>query len=481
MKVTRVSRALMLSCALVVAVPMIAPTVLAPPAAAAALPSFAELVKTVQPAVVTVRVETQGETVAGVPGMPPGMDDPALRDFMERFFGRMPNGRPAPKQKGPKAIGLGSGFIIDPSGLVVTNNHVVENADTITVVLTNGDELPGKLVGRDEKTDLAVIRVKAGRDLPTVSWGDSDKVLVGDWAVAIGNPFGLGGTVTAGIVSARGRNIHSGPYDDFIQVDAAINRGNSGGPLFDQDGQVVGINTAIYSPSGGNVGVGFAIPANQARDIVAQLIKSGSVERGWLGVGIQPVTKEVAESLGITDAKGALVASVMDNSPAAAAGLKPGDVILRFGSTEIDKLRDLTTAVASTVPGAKADVVVWRNGSEKTLAVSTGRMPAEKVAAGETQTGTESGASTELAGLGLSAAPGDDGLVVSDVDPSSDAAAKGLRRGDVIVAANQESVRTVKALAGVVDSARAKHRKSVLLLVERDGSQRFVAVELAKA
>jgi serine protease Do len=479
MKATRLSRALMLSCALVVVTPMIAPTVLAPPAAAAALPSFADLVKATQPAVVTVRVDTHGAALAGMTGLP-DMQDPALRDFMERFFGHMPNGRRAPQQKGPKAVSVGSGFIIDGSGLIVTNNHVVENADKITVVLAGGDELPGTLVGHDEKTDLAVIRVKAGHDLPTVPWGDSDKVQVGDWAVAIGNPFDLGGTVTAGIVSARGRDIHSGPYDDFIQVDAAINRGNSGGPLFDQDGHVIGVNTAIYSPSGGNVGVGFAIPANQAREVVAQLVKSGTVERGWLGVGIQPVTDEVAESLGISEAKGALVASVSKDSPAAEAGLKPGDVILRFGATQIGTLHDLTTAVARTAPGTEDRIVVWRGGAEKSLTVHTGRMPTDQVAAGTPQGGSGTGSPTALAGLGLSATPGDGGLVISDVDPGSDAAAKGVRPGDVIVAANQEPVRSVKALAGVIDGARAKHRKSVLLLVERDGNQRFIAVELAK-
>jgi serine protease Do len=400
-----------------------------------------------------------------------------MREFMERFFGRMPNGQPAPRGRAPKAVGLGSGFIVDAGGLIVTNNHVIDGAETITIVLENGDELPGTLVGRDEKTDLAVVRVKAGRDLPTVPWGDSDAVQVGDWAIAIGNPFGFGGTVTAGIVSARGRDIHSGPYDDFIQVDAAINRGNSGGPLFDQDGHVIGVNTAIYSPSGGNVGVGFAIPANQAREIVAELVKSGSIERGWLGVSIQPVTREIADSLGLSDAKGALVAGVADDGPAKEAGLTAGDVILRFGATEIVTLRDLTAAVARTVPKTESKAVVWRGGKEKSITIRTGTLPVEKTAAmAPPQT-----PGTDLAGLGLSAEPGDDGLVVTDVDPASDAAEKGLRPGDVIVSVNQEPVGSVEALTAAVDSARAKQRKSVLLLVARGGDQRFVTIELGDA
>jgi serine protease Do len=477
MRASRLRTALIVSGALFAAAPMIAPAVLAPAAIAATLPSFAELVAKARPAVVTVRVESHGQAETVQPGIPE-LNDPALRDFMERFFGQMPNGLGAPQQRqAPKAVGLGSGFVIDATGLIVTNNHVIDGAETITVVLENGDELPGTLVGRDDKTDLAVVRVKAGRDLPTVPWGDSDAVQVGDWAIAIGNPFGFGGTVTAGIVSARGRDIHSGPYDDFIQVDAAINRGNSGGPLFDQDGKVIGVNTAIYSPSGGNVGVGFAIPANQAREIVAELVKSGSIERGWLGVSIQAVTSEIAESLGLTDATGALVAGLVEDGPAKQAGLKAGDVILRFGATEIATLRDLTTAVARTAPKTKTNVVVWRNGAEKSLSVRTGTLPAEKAAAAaplETP-------GSDLAGLGLSAQPGDGGLVVTEVDPDSEAAEKGLRPGDVIVSVNQKPVVSVEALTEAVNDARAKHRKSVLLLVARDSDQRFVTIELSDA
>ncbi|MFQ5567223.1 MAG: DegQ family serine endoprotease [Paracoccaceae bacterium] len=472
--------ALMLSCALMLAAPVAAPPTLASAATEATLFSFADLVEAARPAVVTVRVEGSRQVDASQPGLPgmPGLNDPALRDFLERFFGRTPDGFGAPRHReAPRAVGLGSGFIIDEDGLIVTNNHVIDGAETITIILQNGDELPGTLVGRDEKTDLAVVRVDADRDLPTVPWGDSDAVRVGDWAIAIGNPFGFGGTVTAGIVSARGRDINSGPYDDFIQVDAAINRGNSGGPLFDQEGHVIGINTAIYSPSGGNVGVGFAIPANQAREIVAELIENGSVERGWMGVGIQPVTDDIAESLGLDDARGALVASVAEDGPAAKAGLRTGDVILRFGETEIETLHDLTTAVARTDPGTTTRVAVWRGGREKSLKLRTGKIPAERHAAAAPGAAKDA----ELAALGLSARPGDGGLVVTEVNPGSDAAGKGLRPGDVIVAVNQEPARSVETLARAIEDARARHRKSVLLLVARNGDQRFVTVELADA
>lgn len=477
MKATKLRTALMLSGTLLAAAPIMAPPTLASAATEATLPSFADLVEAARPAVVTIRVEGRRKADAAKPGMP-DLNDPALRDFMERFFGRTPNGRGAPRhEEAPKAVGLGSGFIIDAAGLIVTNNHVIDGAETITVLLQNGDEFPGTVVGRDEKIDLAVVRIDAGRDLPTVSWGDSDAVRTGDWAIAIGNPFGFGGTVTAGIVSARGRDIRSGPYDDFIQVDAAINRGNSGGPLFDQDGHVIGVNTAIYSPSGGNVGVGFAIPANQAREIVMELIERGSIERGWLGVGIQAVTNEIAESLGLTEARGVLVASVVEDGPAEAAGLKPGDVILRFGETRIETLRDLTTAVARTDPGTETRVAVWRGDSEKSLKVRTGKMPTEETAAVTPEAAPE----TELAALGLSAQPADDGLLVTAVDPASDAAGKGVRPGDVIVAVNQEPARSVETLTQAIEDACAKHRNSVLLLIARNGDQRFVSVKLAKA
>ena len=463
--------ALALSCAFLVAAPVTLPASLAPVAMAAMLPSFSELVKSAQPAVVTVKVESGQGPVASSQGVP-SPEDPAFRDFMERFFGGQ--GKPAPQHR---AQGLGSGFIVDASGVIVTNNHVIDRAEKITVVLQDGAELPGSLIGRDEKTDLAVIKVETDRDLPTVPWGDSDAVEVGDWAIAIGNPFGLGGSVSAGIVSARGRDIRSGPYDDFIQVDVAINRGNSGGPLFDQEGNVIGVNTAIYSPSGGNVGIGFAIPSNQARDVVAELVETGQVERGWLGVSIQPMTDEIAESLGLAGDAGALIASVVADGPAANAGLKTGDVILRFGGTEIETVRDLTRAVAATDPGSASDVTVWRAGAETVLSVETGRMPGKQAAA----PANALVAPTDLAGLGFTVQPAGDGLVVANVDPMSDAATKGVRPGDVIVSINQEPVEDVETVEKVVGEARASERKSVLLLLARDGGQRFVTVELNQA
>lgn len=333
----------------------------------AVLPSFAPLVRETQPAVVTIKV-------AGMAARQTQQIDPRMREFMERFFGRDFPGIPQ-QQPGLRPMGLGSGFIIDAKGLVVTNNHVIANADEITVVLNNGTEYPAELIGADRKTDLAVLRVDADRRLPTVKWGNSDKVEVGDWAVAIGSPFGLGASVTAGIISARGRNIQSGPYDDFLQVDAPINRGNSGGPLFDQLGKVIGVNTAIFSPSGGNVGIGFAIPANQARSVVEDLIDNGSVDRGWIGVSIQPVTAEIAVAIGLDAAAGAMIADVVPDGPAQNGGLRRGDVILTFDGRTIETVRDLTRTVAQTNPGKRAQVRVFRRGEEQTVTVRTGRFP----------------------------------------------------------------------------------------------------------
>jgi serine protease Do len=331
------------------------------------LPSFAPLVREVGPAVVTIRsVGTTNRQTQQI--------DPQMREFMERFFGRrLPNGQEAPGQRRP--LGVGSGFIVNPNGTIVTNNHVIEGADEITVVLADGDEHIATLIGTDPKTDLAVLRIDAGKRLTAVDWGNSDNVEVGDWAIAIGNPFGFGGTVTAGIVSARGRDIRSGPYDDFLQVDASINRGNSGGPLFSQKGKVIGVNTAIFSPSGGNVGIGFAIPANLAQSVVNDLIDDGSVDRGWLGVSIQPVTSEIADAIGLADIGGALIAEVVQDGPAEDGGLRRGDVILSFDDTPIETIRDLTRTVADTDPGTDARVRIFRRGEVRTITIRTGRFP----------------------------------------------------------------------------------------------------------
>ncbi|HKO06722.1 MAG TPA: Do family serine endopeptidase, partial [Alphaproteobacteria bacterium] len=335
---------------------------LASPAFAREAPtSFAPLVKEVAPAVVNVSTT---QKVSGGPMMDlPFQDlpeDSPFRQFFKHYFNGPGQGQ---GESHPMLQhSLGSGFVIDPSGYVVTNNHVVGSATEINVKLSDGTTYNAKLVGRDERTDLALLKITADHALPAVAWGDSDKAQVGDWVMAVGNPFGLGGTVTAGIVSARGRDLHEGPYDSFIQTDAAINRGNSGGPMFNMDGQVIGINSAIYSPNGGSVGIGFAIPSALAKPVVEQLKEHGSVERGWLGVQIQEVTPDVAESLGLKAPAGALVAKVTKDSPSEAAGLRQGDVITRFNGKDIKELRDLTRSVADTRPGTNAPITIWRDG-----------------------------------------------------------------------------------------------------------------------
>ena len=456
--------------------------------------SFSDLVEEAKPAVVTVVTRTAGASrQAATQELPQLAPDNPLREFFDRFRDEAPqNGerdRPA-----PQARGLGSGFVVDADGIIVTNNHVIDGASEISVVLEDGTELSASLVGRDPKTDLAVLRVDAGRDLPTVPWGNSDSLRVGDWVVAIGNPFGLGGTVTTGIVSARGRNINAGPYDDFIQVDAAINRGNSGGPLFDTDGEVVGINTAIFSPNGGNVGLGFAVPANQAQAIVAQILETGTVERGFIGVRIQQVTPDIAESLGLSKAEGALVSEVTEGGPADAAGLRQGDVILRFDNRQIEDLRDLTRAVADTRPGTDAALLVWRDGGGRDLTVEIGRLAEEAaVAAAPPQDARPAGA-VVLPALGLTLAdPSDDlrarfglerpvdGAIVIAVEPETPAADSGLRAGDVITGIGQARVSSAAETRDAVMRAEQDERKSVLLLVGRDDGPRYIALPLREA
>lgn len=449
--------------------------------------TFADLVEAVKPGVVTIT------TRASVTGPDFGAEGP-LRDFMERFFGQQPDfGRPTPRRE---AQGLGSGFIISEDGVVITNNHVVDNADEVAVRLDNGDEVPATLVGVDPKTDLAVLQIESDRDLRTIEWGDSDTLRVGDWVVAIGNPFGLGGSVTAGIVSARGRDINSGPYDDFIQIDAAINRGNSGGPLFNMDGRVIGVNTAIFSPNGGNIGLGFAIPSNQARDIVEQLLDSGKVERGRIGVAIQPVTSDIAEGLGLDDARGALVASVDEAGPAAAAGVQRGDVIIGYAGLDIDTVRDLTRAVAATAPGRSESLTVWRRGAEERLEVVVGAMEATEAAAvfeepmlNEPALG---GADLTVASIGVELRDLDDmgraefnigadveGALVVSVEAGGSAASVEIRRGDVIVAVGQIDVDGAEAVGDLIAEAAAEGRQTVPLLIAREGDTRYVAVKIA--
>lgn len=473
-------RAALLATALVAA-PLAVQPIFAPGTAEAhgELPgSFADLVRQAKPAVVTILTTANGPAAATggqqIPDLPPGHP---LRDFFDKFFGgQTPFGGEGPQQ-GPRpapreARGIGSGFIIDAEGIIVTNNHVIDGAEEITVVLDDGTELAASVVGHDPKTDVAVVKVDSDAPLPAVPWGDSDRIEVGDWVVAIGNPFGLGGTVTSGIVSARGRDINAGPYDDFIQVDAAINRGNSGGPLFDTEGRVVGMNTAIFSPNGGNIGLGFAVPANQAKAIVAEILEKGTVERGFIGVRIQPVTPEIADSLGLGAADGALVADVDPAGPAGKAGLRAGDVILRFGDATVDEVRDLTRAVADTDPGDSANVTVWRDGAGRDLSVTVGKYPREEIVAAAKPGGADS---VEVAPLGVTLGDREEGAVVLSIAPDG---AGELRRGDVIAAVGQAPVKTAREARSAIDAASSDDRKSVLLLVRRDGQQRYVAVPL---
>jgi serine protease Do len=409
-------------------------------------------------------------------------------DPLEKFFKRF--GENGPQRGAPHGgkphtgQAQGSGFIVSEDGYVVTNNHVVENATDVTVTMDDGKTvLPATVIGTDKKTDLALLKIKGSGSYPHVKFS-SVTPRVGDWVIAVGNPFGLGGTVTAGIVSARGRDIGAGPYDDFLQIDAPVNRGNSGGPTFNAQGDVVGVNTAIFSPSGGSVGIGFAIPSESAQSVIASLKDKGSVARGWIGVQIQPVTTEVADSLGLKAAKGALVADAQANSPAAEAGLKSGDVILGIDGERIDGPRELARKVAALGPGKKADLIYWHNGSEKTVPIKLGSLPDEKATPAKAAVSEDS----SFKGLGLSLAPassmqgaGGEGVVVADVDPDGAAAQKGVRVGDVIVEAGGKSVSRPADVSAVLAEAKKDGRKAVLLRVKSSEGTRFVAIALTPA
>src|SRR6266436_3819280 len=470
------------------------------PAARPAPESFAELAEQLLPAVVNISTtqtlkSDRGRERSGpeVPQFPPGSPfEEFFRDFFDR--GTPKGGRPEAQPR--KATSLGSGFIIDPAGYVVTNNHVIADADEITVILHDDTNLKAEVVGRDTKTDIALLKVKTDRPLSAASWGDSDASRVGDWVLAIGNPFGLRGTVTAGILSARQRDINSGPYDDFLQTDASINRGNSGGPMFNMDGQIIGINTAIYSPSGGSIGIGFAIPSALAKAVVAELQgePDHNVHRGWLGVRIQAVTDEIAESLGLDKAKGALIASVSDNGPAQSAGIQAGDVVLSFDGREVSDMRRLPRLVAETPVGKSVPVTLWRKRKESSVAVTVGRLDESDQQQASTQetpkktTKAEAGVVKTL-GLTLSGVTADlkekfslagdaKDVVVVDVAKDSPSAAKGVRPGDLIMEAAQEEVKSPGEVSSKIEEAKKSGRKSILLLVERQGDLRFVALRL---
>jgi serine protease Do len=475
----------------------------APRAIAAAPPEgFAHLVEKVKPAVVNIAsTEKVAQTNRGGRQfqIPPGMRGTPFEDFLRRFFDQQQFGRgdndddeyatPGPRRE---ATALGSGFIIDASGYVVTNNHVVANADKIQVTLQDGRKFDANVIGRDEKTDVALLKVESKDSLPHVSWGDSDKLRDGDWVIAVGNPFGLGGTVTAGIVSARGRNIQSGPYDDYLQIDAAINRGNSGGPSFNRDGQVIGINTAIYSPNGGSIGIGFAVPASVARPIVDELRAHGKIERGWLGVTIQPLTKDIADSLGLPAEKGALVAGLAENGPGAKAGLRQGDVIRSVDGKKVEEFRDLARTIAVAGPDKTVKLVVWRDGKETPVEVKLGLMPNDRTAANDAGNRGGRQAQPTSGALGLTLAPvtpdvrsdldlpkDAKGAVVTAVRRGSPAAKAGLNPGDVIVKAGDKAVDQPRDVVDGVRAAEQSKQKAVLLLVERGSNSIFVAVPLA--
>ncbi|SFK85044.1 Do family serine endopeptidase [Methylorubrum salsuginis] len=445
--------------------------------------SFADVVDKVKPGVVAVKVKLNADS-SDDDDETPGNGNlqqvpPQLREFFKRFGQGGPQGRSAPQQRGERGA-VGSGFIISADGYVVTNNHVVDKAKSVQVTLDDGRTLDAKVIGKDAKTDVALLKINEGGTYPYVQFGKGAP-RVGDWVVAIGNPFGLGGTVTAGIVSARGRDIGAGPYDDFLQIDAPINKGNSGGPTFNVNGEVVGVNTAIASPSGGSVGLAFAIPAETVQAVVDQLRTDGKVVRGYLGVQVQPVTKDIADGLGLDKAKGALVDHAENGTPAAKAGLKSGDVIESVNGTPINDAKELSRKIAGLKPGTPVKLAYLRNGKNDVATVELGTLPTDgKVASRSDDDGV--GGQPRL---GLSLAPagdvglGGDGVAVMDVDPSGPAAAKGIETGDVILDVAGTSVSKPSDVQAQIKAAQANGRKAVLMRVKSaKGQTRFVAVAL---
>jgi serine protease Do len=458
--------------------------------------SFADIVEKVSPAVVSVKVKKErndqvamGDDEGGLGGNVP----PQIEQFLKRFgFGQGGPGGPGMGPRGPRGpggrsvVGQGSGFIISADGYVVTNNHVVDGADEVDVTATNGKDYVAKVIGTDPRTDVALLKIEGAKDLPWVKLSDTAP-RIGDWVIAVGNPFGLGGTVTAGIVSARGRDIGAGPYDDFLQIDAPINRGNSGGPTFSLNGEVIGMNTAIVSPSGGNVGIAFAIPSETVKTVVAQLRDSGTVARGYIGVQIQPVTEELASGLGIKDAEGALVAQVQPDTPGAKAGLKSGDVITKVNGEAIKEARELTRKVGMMKPGTQVQLSVIRDTKPINVTLTLGQLPNDKVAARSGGQDEDDGGplAKDLPRLGLQLAPaksvqgaGSEGVVVTGVDPNGAAAQRGVKTGDVILKVGDKAVSTPKDIRDGLAAAKAENRKAVLIQVKGEQGIRFVAISM---
>ncbi|HXL13930.1 MAG TPA: Do family serine endopeptidase [Bradyrhizobium sp.] len=453
---------------------------------------FADIVERVKPSVISVKVNIAEKLAKDDSG---NNDDSPFQPGspMERFFRRFgaPDGLPPGMRGGPRGravTGQGSGFFISADGYAVTNNHVVDGADKVEVTTDDGKTYTAKVIGTDPRTDVALIKVEGSSNFPFAKLSDS-KPRIGDWVLAVGNPFGLGGTVTAGIVSASGRDIGNGPYDDFIQIDAPVNKGNSGGPAFDVSGEVMGVNTAIYSPSGGSVGIAFAIPASTVKNVIAQLKDKGSVSRGWIGVQIQPVTADIADSLGLKKAEGALVAEPQANGPAAKAGIESGDVITAVNGETVKDARELARTIGGIAPGTAVKLNVIHKGEDKVINLTLGQLPNSLEAKADTDNSDKGGATrgTDVPRLGLTLAPastvagaGKDGVVVTEVDPKSAAAERGFKEGDVILEVAGKSVANAGDVREAINAAHTDNKNSVLMRVRSGGSSRFVAVPLAK-
>ena len=448
---------------------------------------FADIVEKVKPAVISVRVKVDaGAKPMGFDGSSPFPPNSQMERFFRQFGTPQPEGgNPGATPRQRFVTGQGSGFFISADGYAVTNNHVVDKADTVEVTADDGKTYTAKVIGTDPRTDLALIKVEGRGDFPYVRLSEKAP-RIGDWVLAVGNPFGLGGTVTAGIVSARGRDIGAGPYDDFIQIDAPVNKGNSGGPTFDVDGSVIGVNTAIFSPSGGSVGIAFAIPATTVKSVVAQLKDTGKVTRGWIGVQIQPVTAEIADSLGLKGPEGALVTEPQAGSPAASAGILAGDVITAVNGTAVKDAKDLARQIGGMGPGATVKLTVWRKGETKTVSLALGELPAQREARATPESTQPNG--TEVPRLGLTLAPADkvagagsDGVVVTKVDPNGVASEQGFKTGDVIVEVGGKKVANPADVRTALSEAQKDGKRTILMRVKSGEATKFVAVRLGRA